>query len=232
MDSGVNSGWPCTTSSPREVLITGGTGYIGARLTACLLARGHRVRLLARSGSLSRVALGALAIAADALDAEALASALQPGDTLVHLVGTRHPNPAKAAQFESVDLASIRAAVDAAQRVSIAHLVYLSVAQPAPVMRDYVAARAAGERLIRQARLPASIFRPWYVLGPGHRWPLLLQPLYALAGLVPAWRAGASRLALVTLEQMVQALVCSIEAPPPSGALIFEVPQIRACRPG
>ncbi len=228
----VNSGLPGGPGHPRQVLITGGTGYIGTRLAACLLARGHRVRLLTRSTSLARVAQGALAVPANALDAEALATALQPGDTFVHLIGTRHPNPAKAAEFESVDLASIRAAVCAAQRVPIAHLVYLSVAQPAPVMRAYVAARAAGERLIAQARLPASIFRPWYVLGPGHRWPLVLLPLYALARLVPAWRAAASRLGLVTLEQMVQALVCSIEAPPPNGTLIFEVPHIRACRSG
>ena len=45
-------------------------------------------------------------------------------------------------------------------------------------------------------------FVPWYVLGPGHRWPYLLLPMYKLMELLPSTRAGATRLGLVTLEQM------------------------------
>ncbi|HKW79677.1 MAG TPA: NAD(P)H-binding protein, partial [Casimicrobiaceae bacterium] len=171
---------------------------------------------------------GAHAVAGDALDAASYVAALRPGDTLVHLVGTPHPGPAKAALFERVDLASVRAAARAAQQAGIAHFVYVSVAQPAPVMAAYVAARAAGELAIADAGLTATLLRPWYVLGPGHRWPLLLVPLYALAALVPAWRAGARRLGLVTLPQMVAALVQAVENPPPRGTLrVVEVPAIR-----
>ncbi len=39
----------------REVLVNGGTGYIGARLAVALLARGHRVRVLARPASIDRI---------------------------------------------------------------------------------------------------------------------------------------------------------------------------------
>ena len=83
------------------------------------------------------------------------------GDTLVHLVGTPPPNPAKGAQFRAVDLPSIAASAGAAARVGIAHLVYVSVAHPAPVMRDYIAVRAQGEALVAQAGVPATILRPW-----------------------------------------------------------------------
>ena len=70
----------------------------------------------------------------------------------------------------------------------VQHIVYVSVAQPAPVMRDYVAARHEGEGLVRDSKIPATILRPWYVLGPGHRWPYLLLPVYALLEAVPATR--------------------------------------------
>ena len=115
----------------------------------------------------------------------------------------------------------------AAKEAGVAHFVYISVAQPAPVMAAYVAARKAAEQAIADAGLAATVLRPWYVIGPRHRWALLLVPLYALARLIPAWREGARRLGLVTLDQMVDAIVRAVEDPPGSGIRrIVEVPRI------
>jgi uncharacterized protein YbjT (DUF2867 family) len=178
---------------------------------------------------LGRVPDGATPVVGDALHAESVAAALRSGDTVVHLVGTPHPNPSKAKQFEQIDLVSIRAAVAAAKRVGIAQLVYVSVAQPAPIMRAYLAVRAAGERMIKEAGLTATVLRPWYVLGPGHRWAMILVPLYKIAELVPATRETAKRLGLVTIEQMLGALVAAVENPPPNGRVqIVDVAGIRS----
>jgi uncharacterized protein YbjT (DUF2867 family) len=211
-----------------DVFVTGGTGYIGRRAIDQLVARGHRVRALARPSSAGRVPAGATAVVGDALDPGSVAAALHQGDTLVHLVGTPHPSPSKAAEFVRVDLASIRASVAAAARAGVSTIVYISVAQPAPVMHAYLAVRSQGEQLIRDAGLTATILRPWYVLGPGHWWPIALVPFYATASLVPAWRDGASRLGLVTIGQIVRALVRAVEAPPASGTVrIVDVPALR-----
>ncbi len=217
--------------STREIFVTGGTGYIGRRLIALLLARGHQVRALARPGSVGRLPAGAVPIIGNALDADSFGSTLRTGDTVIHLVGTPHPNPSKAAEFIRVDLTSIRAAVAAAHQAQVSHFVYVSVAQPAPVMQAYIAARAEGEKAILEAGLTATILRPWYVLGPGHWWPLVLVPMYALAELFPQTRAGARRLALVTLQQMVNTLVWATKNPPPQGTIrIVEVPEIKKIR--
>jgi len=211
-----------------DVFITGGTGYVGRHLIPELLARGHRVRALARETSLARVPQGAEAVVGDALDADSVAAALRPDDTVVHLVGTPHPSPAKAKQFEEIDLASIRATVNAARRVGIGHLVYVSVAQPAPMMRAYLWVRALGEAMIKEAGLAATVLRPWYVLGPGHRWPMVLLPLYKLAECFPSTQESAERLGLVTIQQMVNALVYAVENPPDRGRIrIVDVPAIR-----
>jgi uncharacterized protein YbjT (DUF2867 family) len=216
---------------PRPVLVTGATGYIGQRLIPALLARGHAVRALARTGSRDRVPAGAEVVVGDALDPASVTAAARAGDTLVHLVGTPHPSPAKAAQFRRVDLPSVAASVAAARDRGAAHVVYVSVAQPAPAMKAFLAVRAEGEAMIRGAGLTATFVRPWYVLGPGHRWPLLLVPVYALARAVPRTRDAAIRLGLVTIDQMIAALVHAIEDPPPAGtARIVDVPAIRASR--
>ncbi len=156
----------------------------------------------------------------------------EPSDTLVHLVGTPHPSPSKAAEFERVDLESIRASVAAAKERHIAHLVYVSVAHPAPAMHAYVAARVAGEAAIADAGLTATILRPWYVLGPGHWWPVMLLPFYAIGEVLPATRESSRRLGLVSVAQMVRALVQAVESPPPRGTRrIVEVPEIRRAAP-
>jgi hypothetical protein len=71
------------------------------------------------------------------------------------------------------------------------------------------------------------MLRPWYVLGPGHRWPYALVPVYAVLSRIPATREGALRLGLVTRRQMIAALVNAVENPP-SGVRIVDVPAIRA----
>lgn len=225
-----------TASAPsaitaRTVLVTGGTGYLGRALIPVLLERGHRVRALVRAGSEQKLPGGVEAVIGHPLDAASVQSALVGADTVVHLVGVPHPSPAKARQFREVDLVSIQATVTAVARAQPRpHLVYLSVAMPAPVMHAYLAVRREGEELIRANGLEATCLRPWYVLGPGHRWPGLLLPVYAVLRWIPATRAAAERLGFVTLAQMVRALVRAVEQPGP-GVRVVEVPEIRCERP-
>lgn len=207
--------------------MTGGTGYLGRPLVAELLGRGHAVAALVRPGSEGKVPPGAHAVVGDALRKEAFAARIAPAKTFVQLVGVSHPSPAKAALFRSVDLASVRASADAAAAAGVEHFVYVSVARPAPaVMKAYAEARVEGEAIVRASGMNATFLRPWYVLGPGHRWPLLLAPAYWLLERLPPTRETARRVGLVTLNQMVAALVRAVENPP-RGVRIIEVPEIR-----
>ena len=82
------------------------------------------------------------------------------------------------------------------------------------VMRAYQDVRIRGEAMIRQARLSATMLRPWYVVGPGHWWPIALLPFYGIAELVPSMRESARRAGLVTIKQMVRAIVAAVESGP------------------
>ncbi len=163
------------------IFVTGATGYLGRRVVPDLLARGHSVKALARSGSEGRLPAGVKPVIGDALD------------------GTDR---------------SLR---------------HVPAARRRPASEAYWQARADAEAFLAQTGLNTTVLRPWYVLGPGHRWPYLLMPGYWVAERLPATRETARRLGLVTLDQMAAAIVRAVENPA-VGMKIVEVPEIRRGR--
>lgn len=209
-----------------SVFVTGGTGYMGQRLIPLLLKRGHEVRALVRKRSEAKLPGGAVGVAGDALKLDSYTGDVRGADTFVHLIGVPHPSPTKAKQFQDVDRVSIKVAIKAARDAGVRHFIYLSVAQPAPVMKEFIAVRSAGEAMIRETGINATFVRPWYVLGPGHRWPYAIMPIYWILETIPTTRESAQRLGLITIDQMLSALVWAVENPP-SGVQIVDVPRIR-----
>jgi uncharacterized protein YbjT (DUF2867 family) len=202
---------------------------MGSALVRRLLARGHRVKVLARAGSERKVAGGATTVTVNALDAANFSASVRPADTFVHLVGTPHPAPWKEREFRAVDLESLRASTAAAVSGGVGHFIHVSVAHPAPVMKAYIRVRQECEEILGAQPFASTILRPWYVLGPRHRWPVTLKPLYALFALLPSTGEGARRLGLVTLEQMVTALAWAVENPL-ERTRILDVAAIRGLR--
>ncbi len=210
----------------RRIFITGGTGYLGRRVIARLVERGHAVTALARPASAATLPAGCRSLIGDPLNAATFASQVAPAATFIQLVGTPHPAPWKAKQFREIDLVSMRESMKAATQAGVAHFIYLSVAQPAPIMRAYLAVREWCEIQLKATGLASTIFRPWYILGPGHRWPTVLRPVYRLLELFPRTRDSAQRLGLVTLEEITKALVWAVEHPS-TGTRLLDVMEIR-----
>src|SRR5689334_15995187 len=79
-------------SAAMLVLVTGGTGFVGAHTVAALTAAGHRVRVLARAPERVAPALAPLSVPADAVevaagdvtDETAVDAAVRGVDGLVH----------------------------------------------------------------------------------------------------------------------------------------------------
>jgi uncharacterized protein YbjT (DUF2867 family) len=209
-----------------SICVTGGTGYIGRRLIPLLVERAHEVKAVVRAGSRNKLPGEVAVVIADPLKADSYTESIRGCDTFIHLIGVPHPSPAKAAQFRAIDLPSIQIAVKAARDAGIRHFIYLSVAQPASMMQAFVAVRAEGEALVRASGMKATFVRPWYVLGPGHRWAYTLLPFYWIAELLPVTRESERRLGLVTISQMLSALVWSVENVP-GDVRILDVPKIR-----
>src|SRR6266487_1151030 len=117
-----------------------------------------------------------------------------------------HPSPKKAELFKKIDLKSVKVSAEAAASANGLHFIYVSVAMaPNDFMKAYQDVRREGEEYCLNKNLNCTFIRPWYVLGPGHWWPILLLPLYALAALFPATREQSRQQALVTIQQMIRA---------------------------
>lgn len=211
----------------KTIFLTGGTGYIGSRLTRRLLQRGHRVILFVRPGSEGKAPPGATIVRGNPFDPNSLRPHIPEGCVFVQLLGVPHPSPRKRDLFYAIDLASVKASAEAAAQAKAGHFVYVGVAQePTKIMRDYQHVRALGEQFVLEKKLPHTFLRPWYVVGPGHWWPLLLWPLYKILEWLPATRHKALTLGLVGLDQMLNALTASIEHPESVGE-VLDVPGIR-----
>lgn len=85
---------------------------------------------------------------------------------------------------------------------------------PSKLMAAYQGVRQEGEEYCKSKGLNCTFIRPWYVVGPGHFWPILLLPLYGLAEIIPPLRQKARSMSLVTIRQMLRTLVNAVETNP------------------
>jgi dihydroflavonol-4-reductase len=171
-------------------LLTGATGFVGSAVARCLLARGHRVRILARPGSDRRNLEGlALDIATgDLRDPASLAKAAEDCRYLFHVAADYRlwvPDPEAMMQ---ANVAGTRALLLAAQSRGVERIVYCSSVaalgltadgtpadETTPVHAEkiigtykrskYLAEQAVLE-LVREHGVPAVIVNPSTPIGP------------------------------------------------------------------
>lgn len=126
-------------------------------------------------------------------------------------------------------LVSIREATKAAVYGKAAHFIYLSVSMyPTKIMKDFQQVRAEGEGLLLRTGLKTSFVRPWYVLGPGHWWPVILKPFYFVAKYAGK-REAVEHLSTVTLRQIINTLLYSIDHPAGQNN-VYTVPKIKSLK--
>lgn len=148
----------------QQVLVTGGTGFIGLEVVRELVAAGHRPRVAVR-----RPARGPLLptadvepVLADLTRPESLRRAVAGCDTVVHLAGRATMEPLSAVRPTLVD--GTRALAEAAADAGVAHLVHASsllvhgeatasspidAATPVDPRVDYGRAKVLAERALR-----------------------------------------------------------------------------------
>jgi nucleoside-diphosphate-sugar epimerase len=186
--------------------VTGGTGFLGRRLVARLLAEGWRVRaLVRRPGALPA---GAEATPGSLEDRGSLDALVAGADAVVHLAGLVRARDADAFAACNRDGAARVGAAAAGTAPGARLVVVSSMAARSPHLSPYAASKRAGEAAALEAHGgagPAAVVRPCAVYGPGDPATAALLRL-ARAGVFPSPRPPEPRIALVHVDDAAGAL--------------------------
>jgi len=152
------------------ILVTGATGYVGARLVTRLLAKGYRVRATGRS--LARLRNrpwanhpGVELLPADMTDAASIAIACEGCAAAYYLVHSMMPGEGK---FEEVDREAARTMARAAGDAGLSRLIYLGgLGEENPALSRHLRSRAEVAEILAAGKTPVTILRAAMILGAG-----------------------------------------------------------------
>lgn len=186
--------------------ITGGTGFVGGHVIAEALARGHRVRALARRPQPERDGVSWIEGALDQPDR--LAVLAGGADAVIHVAGVINGDEEA---FRHGNVVGTEQMVGAAAAASIRRFVHVSsLAAREPALSAYGRSKCVSEEPVIAAGGDWTIVRPPAIYGPGDREMLELFRL-ARRGIVPLPPEG--RLSLIAAEDLARLLLDCLDAP-------------------
>jgi len=202
----------------KDVLVVGGSGFVGTSLANRLAERGLRVRVPTRRRSRAGHLLPLPtvdAIEADIHDDATLERLMSGVGAVVNLVGILHSRPGKpyGPDFARAHVELPRRLVAAARRQGVGRIVHVSAlgaGDDAP--SEYLRSKAAGEAEIRAAApdIGWTILRPSVIFGPGDHFLNMFAGLLKYMPLLPMGGAK-SRMQPVYVEDVAELLACSLE---------------------
>jgi predicted dehydrogenase/nucleoside-diphosphate-sugar epimerase len=237
-----------------NVLVLGGTGFIGRQLIKQLLDKGHAVRAAARGSSLQLEELGSdrlEVVRADMRSETDLARILDGVDYVFHLATSGDAKTWD--QYVQREVTPARELARACLEQGVKRLIYTgtidsyyagrragTITEPTPLDRNierrnyYARAKAAVEKLLinmhRNEGLPVVIVRPGIVIGKGgnpFHWGV---GKWSSEGLVETWGDGTNKLPLVLVDDVAAGLVRAMEVPGIEGRSynLIDVPMLSA----
>ncbi|EIM03289.1 epimerase [Rhodanobacter thiooxydans] len=190
----------------QQLVILGGTGFVGSHLVPRLVADGHRIVLLSRNRERHREfgVLPTVSVrSADIYDDDVLRRQLAGADAVINLVGIL--NPRGRDSFQRVHVELTRRLLAACEAGGVRRLHQMSSLKAGQGLSQYLKSRGEAEALVRASALDWTIYQPSVIFGRGDglvsRFAKLLRQLPAL----PLARAP-SRMAPTFVDDVAEAI--------------------------
>jgi len=202
-----------------RILVTGVSGFVGARLVPRLRRDGHELRGFARDPARVDPALGLELVVGDAVSGAGLAQALEGIEVAYFLIHSMEPSPDDAAaDFRARELAAAERFAAAARTAGVRQVVYLGGLVPRDAAASpHLASRLAVERALLEGVPGSTALRASIVVGAGSRsfrfLVRLVERMPAVA--LPAWRTHRTQ--PIDERDVVEALARAATTPAAAG---------------
>lgn len=199
----------------KQIVVLGGTGFVGRLMVKRLAENGHCVIVLSRNMGPHfdrflppNVTLRQI----DVYDAAALRTAFSGADAVINLVGILNEPGDNGRGFERVHVELTRQVIDACKETGVRRLLQMSSLNAGRGSSYYLASRGAAETLVKGSGLDWTLFEPSVIFGVGDglftRFAALLRSLPVL----PLARADC-KFAPVFVGDVVEAFSRSLQDP-------------------
>jgi NADH dehydrogenase len=194
-----------------NILVVGGSGFVGRHLVAALAARGASVVVPTRRRERAKhlILLPTVdVVEADVRHAKTLAGLAAGCDAVVNLAGILHGPGFKLAHVELA-----QAVVNACHMAGVKRLLHMSaLGADAAAPSEYLRSKGLGEQAVLAADdLEATVFRPSVIFGPEDRFLNLFAALAALSPVL-ALASPEARFQPVYVGDVVQAMLAALDS--------------------
>jgi len=153
-----------------NVLVVGGSGFIGTHLSGELVDRGHDVTVLSRSPDPEDLPSGVDTVMGDVTAYDSIEGAFEGMDAVIYLVALSplfKPSGGDDRHF-AVHTEGARNTVQAAEEHGVERIVHMSaLGADADGPTSYLQSKGQAEEIVAASSLEAVIFRPSVVFGEG-----------------------------------------------------------------
>lgn len=152
------------------IAVTGANSSVGLNLLAHVVERGDVDAIACVRSQRAAASLPDSPLVEDRIvsyhDVEGLTRAIEGASCVVHLAGILIES--RASTYESANVASTVAVVDAARGTNVRHIILVSVIGASPDSPNrYLRSKGEAERAVVESGVPSTIFRTPMLLGPG-----------------------------------------------------------------
>ena len=196
----------------QQLVILGGTGFVGSHLVPRLAADGHRIVLLSRNREHHRE-LGVLpqvhVRSADVYDDDVLRRELAGADAVINLIGILNPSGKHTFQRAHVDLT--KRLIAACHASGVARLQQMSSLKAGQGLSQYLKTRGEAESLVKASGLDWTIYQPSVIFGDGDGLVSRFAALLRRMPILPLARAKA-RMAPTWVGDVAEAITRCVDS--------------------
>lgn len=179
---------------PHDILVLGGTGFVGRHLARRLGADGHRLTLLSRNRDRHRqlfILPGVKVHNGDAHDPATLRFFLEGKDVVINLIGILNERGDSGRGFHKAHVEIVEKLIGACQERGVRRMLQMSAIGAGTGDSHYLRSRGEAEARVRDSGLDWTLFRPSVIFGPGDGLYFRFAKLLAMTPVLPIGRADA-----------------------------------------